>query len=108
MDNKLPTINKIYSFSFPGVEYNVKYLENDMLESICTYADLNHHPSRVNQAKIFKISSFPLCENITCYYWSTPRVNMVYIVDWNKMIINAIMTSPDMKQVRESGIVKEF
>ncbi|MDO5569843.1 MAG: hypothetical protein Q4F97_00070 [Bacteroidales bacterium] len=105
MENLSPVLNQKYHFSFNGVEYDITYLENNMMESICTVADLNHHPSRINQMKVLKISSFRICENDICYFWSTPKVSMVYIVNWKEMSVNAIMTNQDMIQIRESGTI---
>ncbi|MEG1615543.1 MAG: hypothetical protein RR202_01300 [Bacteroidales bacterium] len=105
MEKKMPEMNKKYHFRFDGVQYDIKYFDDGTMESICTAADLDHHPSRINQPKIFKINRFEIAPNIWCIYWSTPKVSMIYIEDWDKMIVNSILTMPDMKQVREAGII---
>ena len=107
MDNKLPKQDQKYHFRFDGVQYDITYKEDDMMESICTAADLNHHPSRINQPKIFKVNRFEVAPNIWCVYWATSKISMIYIEDWNKMIVNAILTMPDMTQIRETGTITE-
>lgn len=105
MTKRLPELNQMYHFRFDGVQYNIKYVADDTMECICTAADLNHHPSRINQLKIFKVSRFEIEPNIWCVYWATPKVSMVHIEDWNEMKVIAIITPPDMKQSRENGII---
>lgn len=107
MKKSLPEFNKKYHLHFEGVQYDVIYHEDGTVQSVCTAADLNHHPSRVNQVKNYKVNRFEIEENIWCVYWSTPKVNMVYIEDFNKMVVNAILTMPDMSQIREAGTITE-
>ncbi|MGL4293622.1 MAG: MoaF-related domain-containing protein [Bacteroidales bacterium] len=105
MKKSLPEFNKKYHLKFEGVAYDVIYYEDGMMQSVCKAADLNHHPSRINQIKTYQINRFEICENIWCVFWSTPKVNMVYIEDYNRMIVNAILTMPDLKQIRETGTI---
>lgn len=105
MKKSLPEFDKKYHLKFDGVQYDVIYHEDGTVQSICTAADLNHHPSRINQAKTYKIKRFEISENIWCNYWSTQKVSMVYIEDYNRMIVNAILTMPDLSQIRESGTI---
>lgn len=107
MKKHLPEFNKKYHLRFDGVQYDIIYHEDGTMQSICTAADLDHHPSRINQPKTYKINKFEIEENVWCVYWSTSRVSMVYIEDYNKMIVSAILTMPDMSQVREAGTITE-
>lgn len=107
MKKHLPEFNKKYHLRFDGVEYDIIYNEDGTVQSTCTAADLNHHPSRINQLKTFKVNRFEIEDNIWCVYWNTAKVSMVYIEDFNKMIVNAILTMPDMTQVREAGTITE-
>lgn len=105
MKKKLPELNKKYHLRFDGVQYDVVYHEDGTMQSVCTAADLNHHPSRINQPKTYQVNRFEIEENVWCVYWATTRINMVYIEDYNKMVVNAILTTPDMKQIRETGTI---
>lgn len=107
MKQKLPEMNKKYHLRFDGVQYDIKYLEDGTMQSICTAADLEHHPSRIGQPKIYKINRFEIEENIWCIYWATTSISMVYIEDFNRMVVTAILTMPDLTQVKESGIITE-
>lgn len=107
MKKHLPEFNKKYHLRFDGVEYDIIYNEDGTVQSTCTAADLNHHPSRINQLKTFKVNRFEIEDNIWCVYWNTAKVSMVYIEDFNKMIVSAILTMPDMTQVREAGSITE-
>lgn len=107
MNKNLPEINKKYHIAFNGVEYDIKYLETNLMECTCTAADLEHHPSRINQAKIHEVNRFEIEPNIWCVYWKCSKMSSVQIEDWNKMSVNTIRTYPDLKVVRETGTITE-
>ena len=105
MGSTLPLMNKKYHFRFEGVGYDIIYYPDGMMQSECTNADLEHHPSRIGQIKTLKVNRFEIANNVWCVYWATPYINLVYIEDFNKMSVNAIITQSDLKQIRQTGVI---